>query len=56
MVKKSISAVPGVSKVDVSLETHTAVVTFDDAKTSLDAIAATSANAGFPARPVGKGG
>ena len=32
------------------------VVTFDDAKTGLDAIAAASANAGYPARPVRKGG
>lgn len=56
IVKKSISAVPGVSRVEVSYETRTAVVTFDDAKTGVDAIAAASAGAGFPARPVNTGG
>lgn len=56
IVKKSIAAVPGVSKVEVSYETKTAVVTFDDTKTGLDAVTAASANAGYPARPVSKGG
>ena len=56
IVKKAIAAVPGVSKVEVSYETKTAVVTFDDAKTGLDVITAASANAGYPARPVSTGG
>lgn len=56
IVKKAIAAVPGVSKVEVSYETKIMVVTFDDAKTGLDAIAAASANAGYPARPVSTGG
>lgn len=34
-VKKAISKVEGVSKVDVTFETRQAVVTFDDAKTSV---------------------
>jgi mercuric ion binding protein len=34
-VKKAISKVEGVSKVDVTFETREAVVTFDDAKTSV---------------------
>ena len=34
-VKKAISKVDGVSKVDVTFETREAVVTFDDAKTSV---------------------
>jgi mercuric ion binding protein len=49
-VRKSIEAVAGVSKVQVSFEAQTAVVTFDDATTTLDAVAAASTNAGYPAR------
>lgn len=54
IVKKAIAAVSGVSKVEVSYEKKTAVVTFDDAKTSLDAVTGASTNAGYPARPVGQ--
>ena len=49
-VKKSMASVPGVVRVDVSFEAKTATVTFDDAKATADAIAAASANAGYPAR------
>lgn len=48
-VKKSIAAVPGVAKVAVSFQAKTATVTFDDAKTNPDVIAAASKNAGYPA-------
>jgi mercuric ion binding protein len=51
IVKTSMAAVPGVSTVAVSFEAKTATVTFDDAKTNPDAIAAASMNAGYPARP-----
>lgn len=51
IVKSSMEAVPGVTKVVVSFEAKTAAVTFDDAKTNPDAIAAASVNAGYPARP-----
>src|SRR6266849_10472472 len=47
-VKKSISAVPGVSKVEVSYAKKTAVVTFDDTKTTIEALAAASTKAGYP--------
>lgn len=50
IVKTSMAAVPGVTKVAVSFEAKIATVTFDDAKTSADAIAAASMNAGYPAR------
>lgn len=50
IVKTSMAAVPGVTKLAVSFEAKTATVTFDDAKTSPDAIAAASMNAGYPAR------
>jgi mercuric ion binding protein len=49
-VKKAIARVDGVSKVDVSYERREAVVTFDDAKASLERIAKASADAGYPAR------
>lgn len=49
IVKTSMAAVPGVSKVAVSFAAKTATVTFDDAKTNSDAIAAASVNAGYPA-------
>lgn len=51
IVQTSMGAVPGVAKVTVSFEAKTATVTFDDAKTSPDAIAAASMNAGYPAHP-----
>lgn len=49
-VKKAISKVNGVTKVEVSHEKREAVVTFDEAKASLQAIAKASADAGYPAR------
>lgn len=51
IVKTSMAAVPGVAKVTVSFEAKTATVMFDDTKTNPDAIAAASANAGYPAHP-----
>jgi mercuric ion binding protein len=53
IVLKSMSAIDGVEKVDVSFETKTATVMFDDTKTTVDAIAAASTNAGYPATPKG---
>ena len=55
IVKTTMAAVPGVANVTVSFEAKTATVTFDDAKTNPDAIAAASMNAGFPAHPVPQG-
>lgn len=55
IVKKTLAAMPGVSVVEVSYEKKTAVVTFDDAQTTAAALAATSTNAGFPARVVATG-
>lgn len=51
IVQSSMAAVAGVTKVAVSFDAKTATVTFDDAKTNPDAIAAASMNAGYPARP-----
>lgn len=50
-VKKSLLAVPGVSEVAVSLDDKTAVVTFDDSKTQVDALVKATTNAGYPSAP-----
>jgi mercuric ion binding protein len=47
-VKSSLEAVPGVAKAVVSYEDKTAVVTFDDAKTSVPALIRATTNAGYP--------
>lgn len=48
-VKKALSKVEGVSKTAVSYERREAVVTFDDAKTSIQKLTQASADAGYPA-------
>lgn len=53
-VKKALDSVSGVSKVDVSFAKKEAVVTFDDAKTSVNALTKATANAGYPSSPEGK--
>lgn len=47
-VKKALSKVDGVQKVEVSFEKRDAVVTFDDAKTGVEALTRATANAGYP--------
>jgi mercuric ion binding protein len=47
-VKKASSKVPGVSGVEVSYEKKQAVVTFDDAKATVEALTKATANAGYP--------
>ena len=47
-VKKAISKVEGVSKIDVTFETREAVVTFDDAKTSVQKLTKATGDAGYP--------
>ncbi len=49
-VKKAMAKVDGVSRVEVSYDKREAVVTFDDARTSVQAIAKASTEAGYPAR------
>lgn len=48
-VKKALSRVDGVQKAKVSYEKREAVVTFDDAKTSAEALTKATENAGYPA-------
>lgn len=52
-VRKSLERVAGVIKVVVSYEDKTAVVTFDDSKTDVDALTAATTNAGYPSAPKG---
>lgn len=47
-VKKALSKVEGVSKVDVGFEKREAVVTFDDAKTSVPKLTKATEDAGYP--------
>lgn len=47
-VKKSLTRVEGVSDAKVSFEKSEALVTFDDAKTSVDALLKATGNAGYP--------
>ncbi len=47
-VKRSLTKVNGVTKAEVSLEKAQAVVTFDDAKTSTDALLKATKDAGYP--------
>lgn len=47
-VKKALSKVEGVSQVDVTFEKREAVVTFDDAKTSVQKLTEATTNAGYP--------
>ena len=48
-VKKALTKVDGVAQTVVSFENREAVVTFDDAKTSIEALTQASENAGYPA-------
>ena len=50
-VKASLLAVPGVATVTVSFKKKTAVVEYDDAKTSVNALTSATTNAGYPSSP-----
>ena len=47
-VRSSLQAVPGVAKVIISFQNKTAIVTFDDAKTNIEALTTATTNAGYP--------
>jgi mercuric ion transport protein len=49
-VKRSLMKVGGVTKADINLEKAEAVVTFDDAKTTLQTLTKATANAGYPSK------
>ena len=48
-VRKAIERVDGVTQVEVSLDDHSAVVTFDSSATTAAAIGQASTDVGFPA-------
>jgi mercuric ion binding protein len=47
-VRKALSKVEGVSRVEVDLDRREAVVTFDDAKTSVETLTRATGKAGYP--------
>ena len=49
-VERSLTRVDGVIKVNVSLDEAQAIVDFDDAKTTVEALAQATADAGYPSR------
>ncbi len=49
-VKKALNGVDGVTKVSVSLESKEAIVTYDDAKTKVDALVDATTFAGYPSK------
>lgn len=51
IVKQSLSKVDGVSKVDVSFEKKTAIVTYEDTRASIAKLVAATTNQGFPSTP-----
>lgn len=47
-VKKALTRVPGVSRAEVNFDKRLATVTFDDARTSVEALTRATKNAGYP--------
>ena len=47
-VKQALTNVPGVTGAEVSFEKRQATVTFDDAKTNVEALTRATTNAGYP--------
>ncbi len=47
-VKAALAKVAGVGKIEVSFDTREAIVSFDDAKTSIPELTKATANAGYP--------
>ena len=47
-VKRALARVAGVSDVEVSLDTHEAIVTYDHTRASVAALISATTNAGFP--------
>ncbi|MBB3140307.1 mercury resistance system periplasmic binding protein MerP [Halomonas organivorans] len=50
-VKAALNKVDGVARVDVSYPDREAVVTFDDTRTSVEALIEATTNAGYPSTP-----
>lgn len=52
-VKRALSKVEGVSRVDVNYDKRQATVTFDNARTDVEALLDASEDAGYPATRLG---
>jgi mercuric ion binding protein len=52
-VKKALTKVPGVTQANVNFEKRQATVTFDDAKTTAEALTKATKEAGYPSTIVG---
>jgi mercuric ion binding protein len=52
-VKASLEAVPGVANAVVSFKGKTAIVTYDDSKTNVNALTDATTKAGYPSAPQG---
>jgi periplasmic mercuric ion binding protein len=51
IVKGSLEAVPGVTKVAVSFKNKTATIIYDDAKADVNQLTSATTNAGYPSAP-----
>ena len=49
-VKKALGKVAGVAKTEVNLDKREAIVTFDDAKTTTEALTKATEDAGYPSK------
>ena len=49
-VQRSLTKINGVTRANVSLEKAEAVVTFDDAKTGIEALLKATSGAGYPSK------
>jgi mercuric ion binding protein len=54
-VKQALTKVPGVTRAEVSFDKRQATVTFDDAKTNVEALTRATTNAGYPSTPIDAG-
>jgi mercuric ion binding protein len=52
-VKKALTKLPGVSQADVNFDKREATVTFDDTKTTAEALTKATRDAGYPSTVVG---
>lgn len=52
-VKKALNKLPGVSRTEIDFDKHQAIVTYDDAKTSADALMRATREAGYPSALAG---
>ena len=52
IVRQSLAAVPGVKDVKASFRAKTAAVTFDDARTDIEALTNSTCEMGFPSEAV----